>query len=472
MAGFRFFRKCAALLLLFAVLWIAVLPLTVSAVNEESPTDPSQSGADQNKLQGNGGDYTDNVAVAKRLDVVFSEFPVGSYFSYTGKPCTCHNKCSYFGGCDCISDYNDPEKNGALVRLYSCQCMGFAHYTFYKLFGFIDSLSYSENASKYYSLGSLSPSKMTVENVKKLFANAKTGADVRILNKHSVIVLSTDDNGLYVLQANWVSPCMVNIKYWTWEEFTSRYKAYGIEYVNMPTEYPASSGEYIPPEDNPNPPQAEYTPGVYTVTASVGLRLRTGPGLNYVQLALVPDKTELTVTEISSGWGKAVYGGQTGWVYLEHTRKAEPSPASLRVELPEGREFVTEQTEPDFSGITVWATAADGTEQKKNAGEYSLDYSFPYPGKYTVTVTCGSVKTEFSVTALPLGDVDCDGTVTTADAMLILRSLSDSSVLSSYRKEGADVDRNGTVDRNDAMRILNYLTGNAPALIPAREEEA
>ena len=170
-----------------------------SSTDINTPTDsesPSQSGTETEDdktpvyPEYTGGFYTDNVYVAQRLDVLFAEFPVGSYFSYTGKACTCHNRCSYYGGCDCISIYYDPEKNGEPVYLYSCQCMGFAHMVFYKIFGFMDSVYYPENASKYYSLGSLSSSKMTAKNVKKLMEKAKTGANIRIDGKHSVILLS------------------------------------------------------------------------------------------------------------------------------------------------------------------------------------------------------------------------------------------------------------------------------------------
>ncbi len=186
----RTFRNVACILLICAFLSSSLLSVT-------SHAEPK---ATIKGIVGIGGDYTDNAYIARRLDVVFSEFPVGSYFSYTGKACTCHNKCSYYGGCDCISDYNDPEKGNALVRLYSCQCMGFAHYMFYKLFGFIDRTEYKESEGKYYSLGSLKPAEMTVANVKNLFKDAKTEANVRIpgAKKHSFIVLSTNDEGMYI----------------------------------------------------------------------------------------------------------------------------------------------------------------------------------------------------------------------------------------------------------------------------------
>ena len=441
--------------------------VTIVAADEESPvTDAGNQAQKENDLQGNGGDYTDNVYVANRLDVVFSEFPVGAFFSYTGRPCTCHNKCSYYGGCDCISDYNDPEKGGKLVRLYSVQCMGFAHYVFYKLFGFIDSISYPENASKYYSLGSLSPSQMTLANVKKLFEGAKTGANIRVLGKHSMIVLKTNEEGIYVFQGNWVSPCMINIKFWTWEEFASRYKPYGIEYVNMPVNYPESSGEYVPPEVKPSPGE-HFAPGMYRVTAGVGLRLRAGAGVTYPQLSLIPDKTVVRVTEVDSGWGKTVYNELDGWIFLEYTDPITTPLTELQVTIPAGREIVYLSAPPDFSGLTVTAHYTDGREEPLEPGTYALTYSFPAPGNYTVTVASGGIETSFEVTARQMGDLNGDGQISAADVLPILRAAEGSAPPDAPLLEGADLNEDGKVDRADAELLLGYLTGNVAAL-PAK----
>lgn len=426
----------------------------------------SLTGSGEYKIEGIGGDYTDNVYVAQRLDVVLSEFPVGSYFSYTGEPCTCHNKCSYVGGCDCISDYNDPEKDGKLVRLYSCQCMGFAHYVFYKLFGFVDrAQNYPETADLYYSLGSLSKSEMTVENVKELFKDVKTGANVRAKGKHSFIVLSTDADGMCVLQANWGTPCIVDSRYWTWEEMTARYKSYGIEYVHMPVDYPESVGEYIPPSTGDESIVSGNPAGFYRVDASVGLRLRAGAGTNYEKLDLIPDATLLEVTEVMGEWGKVEYNGKTGWVFLEHLIPV------LRVSVPEDRAYVYAGVEADFSSVAVKLLQEDMTDRTVDPSEYTIAYSAPTPGEYTATVTWNETVVSFSVTALPLGDLDADGTVTAADAMIVNWSASGGTVLSVRQSEGADVNGDGVVDSADARLILDYLTGKVPELVPPAGEE-
>lgn len=195
-----------------------------------------------------GSDYTDNEYVAARIDAILEEFPEGSYFSYTGKACKCHSSgCSYSGGCDCISVYHDPE-TGKDIKLKSVQCMGFARYAFYKIFGHLD-----RDNSKYYSVGSLSSSKMTVSNVKALIRKAKTGAHIRANGRHSMILLDSDSSGLTVLHANSTGRCQVSIYTMTWSKFVSLYKSSGIDYVNMPKTYPDSDKENPGQSSEPTP---------------------------------------------------------------------------------------------------------------------------------------------------------------------------------------------------------------------------
>lgn len=189
-----------------------------------------------------GSDYTANAYVAGRLDVILSEFPVGSYYTFDGKGCTHHGSgCSYFGGCNCRSYIYDAERNNKMVKFNSIQCMGFAHYCFYKIFGFIDRSEY--DTSLYQSIGSLSKEEMTAANCRNLILKAQTGAHIRIANKHSMVYLSGDANGFTVLHCNADAQCGVSVKTWTWESFASNFKSWGIGYINMPKVYPNSSGK-------------------------------------------------------------------------------------------------------------------------------------------------------------------------------------------------------------------------------------
>ena len=49
-----------------------------------------------------------------------------------------------------------------------------------------------------------------------------------------------------------------------------------------------------------------------------GLSLRSGPDASYDVLDLVPDGTELVITEEQDGWGHVTYNGTEGWVFLDY----------------------------------------------------------------------------------------------------------------------------------------------------------
>ena len=57
----------------------------------------------------------------------------------------------------------------------------------------------------------------------------------------------------------------------------------------------------------------------YRVTSALGLKLRSGPGIQYSILDKMLDGTELSVLEVSEdGWGRVLYNGIEGWCSLEY----------------------------------------------------------------------------------------------------------------------------------------------------------
>lgn len=325
-----------------------------------------------------GSDFTTNAYIASRVDVVLSEFPPGSYFTYSGDPCGHHDSgtCSYFGGCNCISTYYDPEKGGEPVQLRAVQCLAFERYFFYKMFGFIDM---GENESLTYSLGSIPAGGMTAENVKALVSQAKTGAHVRAGSYHSMMFLSCDEEGFWMYHGNTDFCCKVNIRYLTWGEFASKYQSEGITEVILPLDYPGEDGTI-------DPTPIGYAPGTYTVSDPTGLYLREGPGTSYTKLRDVPYGTVMNVTEIDGVWGKTVYDGLSGWVNLDYAactssyqtgtyRVADAAGLNLR-EGP-GTGYTRLLTIPDGTELTV--TAIDGgwgrTGYNGQEGWISLEYT-------------------------------------------------------------------------------------------------
>lgn len=59
----------------------------------------------------------------------------------------------------------------------------------------------------------------------------------------------------------------------------------------------------------------------YRVTAKSGLRLRGGPGTNYVSLTVIPNRTIVEVKSISNGWAYTAYGGYSGYASASYLTK-------------------------------------------------------------------------------------------------------------------------------------------------------
>ena len=68
----------------------------------------------------------------------------------------------------------------------------------------------------------------------------------------------------------------------------------------------------------------------YKITASVSLNIRTGRGTSYKKLGAIPYGAIVTVTDISSGWGKVTYNGITGYIYMTYTQKVSISNYNYR----------------------------------------------------------------------------------------------------------------------------------------------
>ena len=155
--------------------------------------------------------------------------------------------------------------------------------------------------------------------------------------------------------------------------------------------------------------------GVYNITYSAGMRLRSGPGVGYTSLDVMPAGTDIYVTEISGDWGYTYYNGKLGWVCLpSYTRRKGDLPQFL-VDTYDGdaivgrsgvtslKSAVASAGDPTKYQYTVIATAdvklsSDITLVSGvtlSLGAYSLDL-----GKYTLTLSGGTVRATKSLTAL------------------------------------------------------------------------
>ncbi len=90
-------------------------------------------------------------------------------------------------------------------------------------------------------------------------------------------------------------------------------------------------------------------------------------------------------------------------------------------------------------------------------------------GEATITAQVGSFKATCKVTVsdntnIKLGDIDADGSVTIADALMIFKFKTGEINLSTSAQKAADTDKNGKVELADALRIFKFKSGEIDSL--------
>ncbi|MBE6637837.1 MAG: hypothetical protein E7616_00055 [Ruminococcaceae bacterium] len=177
-----------------------------------------------------GSDFCNNSYMARKLDELFALLPYSDYpyfTDYGNKSCG-NSICSHCS-LGSVSRYHPNLKKVGIVDPYaSYSCFAFARYAFYYIFGVAgDGLNYygnpkGNNMQVYNRIGASSgvPSSVvgsygtyaTIQDLKNFFLKARTGDIIQAMSKynaatqkysnHSMIFLSCDDNGIYVLQNN------------------------------------------------------------------------------------------------------------------------------------------------------------------------------------------------------------------------------------------------------------------------------
>lgn len=183
-----------------------------------------------NVMDAKGLDFTSNTYIAEKLDELFALLPYSNYpyfTSYGNKSCG-NSQCT---ACSlkAVSTTHPNLKNVGLVDTYtSYSCFAFARYAFYYIFGVAgDGLNYygnpkGNNMQVYNRIGASTGMPTAVQgeygpyeseqDLKNFFSKAETGDIIQGMSKynsstkkysnHSMIFLSCDEEGIYVLQNN------------------------------------------------------------------------------------------------------------------------------------------------------------------------------------------------------------------------------------------------------------------------------
>ena len=325
----------------------------------------------------------------------FADYPVGSYFTQNGSACSCHNK----GYCiennksweNCIRYW--PKKSNYQVDLCGVQCMGFARFCQWRLYGSHD---FSNTSEFYNAFGKkLYAGNWTANTVKNVFMDVGPGGHIRTGAGHSMFVISVTATGFVTYECNSNNKdCIIYTRQWTWDSFYQSLRSRDILYYNMPRNVEINGGD-IPDED-------DYKTGAYRVAANGGLNLRNQPNTSDSQvIETIPNGTLLQITELQKEgnyyWGKTTHNGNDGWVRLDYLVYQNAAISSINITSLPTKTTYTVGDKFSTAGMVVEARFTDGTAFDL-AGYTCTGYDMSKAGEQTVTVSYGKFKDTFKIT--------------------------------------------------------------------------
>ena len=182
---------------------LAALMMTATLVISANAATVNESSTDMNNYL-----VEESADSIQSVSLPLSEYPDRSYYSVTGKKCTCHgpgyNPCYWDNSCDCINFDN------------SIQCVAFAKYAYYRSHGYRYNSNSKIVVDKDLS-GSLAKSYLK-DKPQGTYVYGKSGS-----SPHAVVIVATTSTSITFYHANGYSkePCKVRCETRTWDYFAS-----------------------------------------------------------------------------------------------------------------------------------------------------------------------------------------------------------------------------------------------------------
>lgn len=212
---------------------------------------------------------------------------------------------------------------------------------------------------------------------------------------------------------------------------------------------------------------SESYAGTYVVTAST-LNMRSAPSTTASKLVSIPNGVSVEVTSSDGSWAAVTYEGTDGYCSMDYLTLAEEPEETTEAttEITTTMETTAETTMETTTETTTETTAAPETTE--STAETTSETQAP---ETTVVTTAATVQTSVAVVGVAnsnyssvYGDVNCDGVVTAADAVLLQKYLNGYVFLNYTQLANADCQRDNVLDTTDITVILQYLINNLSAL--------
>lgn len=213
--------------------------------------------------------------------------------------------------------------------------------------------------------------------------------------------------------------------------------------------------------------------GTYTVKAS-SLNMRSGPGTGYSIVTRIPNESVVEVTATGAGWAEVTYQGFEGYCSMDYLIPYVETATTTAVTVTTANETTTTTTASEAMTTTTATTeteAATTTATTTTETETTTTVvTTEAPAETTKTTVSGAdsaVRTDVIVNssyATVYGDVNNDGAVTVADAVLLHKYLVGMVDLNLEQVANSDVTYDGRITTADVTVIMQHLSGHFTAL--------
>ena len=160
----------------------------------------------------------------------------GDYFTKNGESCYneefedfhCHQQgiCDASGeGCNCMRYWPSGYPEDCKVDLLSTQCMGFARYCQWAVYGYHE----AQKPKKFFRFAfNLTAEDCDPISMQNTFLNCAPATHIRIGNDaHSICVVSTDYDGIVIAEGNYDSYCGIREIRYSWKAFSEYLQRWG-----------------------------------------------------------------------------------------------------------------------------------------------------------------------------------------------------------------------------------------------------
>ena len=267
--------------------------------------------------------------------------------------------------------------------------------------------------------------------------------------EHSFIVYDFDENGVTVIDSNWgadynclVQKHVISFAPYSGNSFTISRVPHKTDYA-LSVRYSANGGDI----------DSEITGDRYSVASSTGLNMRSGPGLDYSIIKLLPYGTVFDtyykddpVKADGYTWVRSTVDGDDGWLAVSKSSLAE---------------FVCRiRTSDYYVGDDGMIYEADDGEQLRQILEFGLDYEDGLADANELGIHsegyrfCGWSADQNGTTAIDPGETLSAEDLIGAGAA----GVTDITLYAIWRRCYGDCNGDGVVDGRDLVRLRRYLS--------------